>query len=49
MWDGGKGWEKAVHMPSCVTYVREEHLIFVKWTLTYILDNGYHLVGGEMR
>jgi len=36
MWDSGKGWEKAVHMPSCVTYVTEEHLMFVKWTLTYL-------------
>jgi len=26
MLDGGKGWEKAVHMPPCVTYVTEEHL-----------------------
>ena len=23
-------------MPSCVTYVTEEHLMFVKWTLTYL-------------
>jgi len=36
MWDSGKGWEKAVQMPSCVTYVTEEHLMFVKWTLTYL-------------
>ena len=36
MWDSGKGWEKAVHMPSCVTYVTEKHLVFVKWTLTYL-------------
>ena len=38
MWDSGKGWEKAVDMPSCVTYVTEEprHLMFVKWTLTYL-------------
>ena len=33
MWNSGKGWEKAVHMPSCVT---EEHLVFVKWALTYL-------------
>jgi len=23
-------------MPSCVIYVTEEHLVFVKWTLTYL-------------
>ena len=23
-------------MPSCVTFVTEEHLMFVKWTLTYL-------------
>jgi len=33
MWNSGKGWEKAVHMPCCVTHVTEEHLMFVKWTL----------------
>jgi len=36
MWNSGKGWEKAVHMASCVTYVTEEHLVFVKWALTYL-------------
>jgi len=36
MWNSGKGWEKAVHMPSCVTYVTEEHLVFFKWVLTYL-------------
>jgi len=36
MWNSGKGWEKAVHMPSCVTHVTEEHLVFVKWALTYL-------------
>jgi len=36
MWNSGKRWEKAVHKPSCVTYVTEEHLMFVKWTLTYL-------------
>ena len=36
MWNSGKGWEKAVHMPSCVTSVTEEHLVFVKWALTYL-------------
>jgi len=36
MWNSGKGWERAVHMPSCVTYVTEEHLVFVKWALTYL-------------
>ena len=35
-WNSGKGWEKAVHMPSCVTYVTEENLVFVKWALTYL-------------
>jgi len=37
MWEGSEGWEKAVHMPSCVTYVTEQHLMFVKWTLTYLI------------
>jgi len=36
IWNSGEGWEKAVHMPSCVTYVVEEHLVFVKWALTYL-------------
>ena len=36
MWNSVKGWEKAVHMPSCVTYFTVEHLVFVKWTLTYL-------------
>ena len=36
MWDGGKGCEEAVHMPSCVTYVTKKHRMFVKQTLTYL-------------
>jgi len=36
MWDSGEGWEKAVHMPCCVTHVTEEHLMLVEWTLTYL-------------
>jgi len=36
MWNSGKGWEKAVHMPCSVTYVTQEHLAFVKWALTYL-------------
>ena len=36
MWNSGKGWEKAVHMPSCVTYLTQEHMVFVEWTLTYL-------------
>jgi len=39
MWDGGKGWEEAVHMPSCVTYVAKKHLMFVKRTPTYLVVN----------
>ena len=39
IWDGGKGWEKAVHMPSCVTYVTKKHFMFVKRTLTYLAVN----------
>jgi len=39
MWDGGKGWEEAVHIPSCVTYVTKKHLMFVKRTLTYLVVN----------
>ena len=23
-------------MPSCITYVTEEHLMFVEWTLAYL-------------
>ena len=34
--NSGKGWEKTVHMPSCVTYVTQEHLVFVEWVLTYL-------------
>jgi len=36
MWNSEKGWEKAVDMPSGVTYVIEEHLVFVEWALTYL-------------
>ena len=36
-WDGGEGWEEAVHMPTSVTYVREERFIFVKRTLAYLV------------
>jgi len=36
MWNSGEGWEKAVHMPSGVAYVTQEHLVFVKGTLTYL-------------
>jgi len=36
MWDSGKRWEKEDQMPSCVTYVTEEHLMFVEWTLKYL-------------
>jgi len=39
MWNSGKEWEKAVHMPSCVTYVTEEHLVFVKWALIHLTVN----------
>ena len=35
MWNSGKGWEKAVY-PSCVTYVTEEHLVFIEWVLTHL-------------
>jgi len=34
--NGSEGWEEAVHMPSCVTYVTKEHFMFVKRTLTYM-------------
>ena len=46
MWNSGKGWEKAVHMPSCVIYVTQEHLVFVEWALTY-LTMGVVLRGGK--
>jgi len=39
MWDGGKGWEKAVYMPSWVTYVTKKNFMFVKRTLTYLAVN----------
>jgi len=39
MWDGGKGWEKAVYKPSCVTNVKKKHFMFVKRTLTYLAVN----------
>jgi len=45
MWNSGKGWEKAVHMPSCVTYVTEKHLVFVKWALTYLAMDVVSWVG----
>jgi len=51
MWNSEEGWEKAVHMPSCVTYVTEEHLMFVKWTLAYltmdIIRGGWQGARGE--
>jgi len=47
MWHSGKGWEKAVHMPSCVTYVTEEHLMFVRWTLTYLTMDIFQWAGKE--
>ena len=46
MWNSGEGWEKAVHMPSGVAYVTQEHLVFVKRTLTY-LALGVVRWGGE--
>jgi len=36
MWESVTGWEKAVHMPSCLIYVTEEHMVFVEWALTYL-------------
>ena len=33
-------------MPFCVTYVTEEHLVFVKWALTYMTMDVVRL-GGE--
>ena len=33
IWDGGEGWEEAVHMPHCFTHVAEEHFFFVKEAL----------------
>jgi len=36
MWNSDKRWEKAVQVPSCVTYVTEKHLMFVECTLTYL-------------
>jgi len=43
-----RGWEKAVHMPSCVTYVTKKHFMLVKQTLTYIIrGRGEQDSGGE--
>ena len=47
MWNSGKGWEKAVHMPSYVTYVTEEHLVFVKWALTHLTVDVVKRSSGE--
>jgi len=35
-WDGGKVWEEAVHMPSCVTYLTKQHFMFLKRTLPHL-------------
>jgi len=35
-WWRDPGWEEAVHMPSCVTYVTQEHFVFVKRALAYL-------------
>jgi len=35
-WDGGEGWEEAVHMPTSVTYVTEEHFSSIKVALAYL-------------
>ena len=47
MWNSGKGWEKTVLMPSCVTYVTEEHLVFVKWALTHLTVDVVKTSSGE--
>jgi len=50
MWDGGKGWEKAVHMPSCVAYVTKNfEAFYVRQTDSDILGSEYHLVGVRTR
>jgi len=35
-WDGGEGWEEAVHMRSCVTYDTKEHFMLFKRALAYL-------------
>jgi len=44
MGNSGKGWEKLVYVPCCVTYVTEE-LVFVKWALTYLTMDVVRWVG----
>ena len=34
--DGGEGGEQAVHVPTGVTYVAEEHSFLVKGTLSHL-------------
>jgi len=36
MWNSSEGWEKAVHMPSGVANVTQEHLVLVEGTLTHL-------------
>jgi len=43
-WVGGEGWEEAVHMPTSVAYVTEEHCILVKGAFAYL---ALGIIGGE--
>ena len=49
MWDSGQGWEKTDKKQSCVTYVTEEHLMFVNWTLTYLTMDIVRWGGDKLR
>ena len=42
-----EGWEKTVHMLSCVTYVTNEHSMFVKLNLTYLAASVIRGRGGQ--
>ena len=35
-WYSGEGWEEAVHMPTSVAYVAEEHFSFVAGALAHL-------------
>jgi len=34
-------------MPSCIKYVTQEHLVFVKWALTYLTVDVVRRGGGR--
>jgi len=34
--DGSEGWEESVHMPTSVTYITEEHFLFVEGAMAHL-------------